>query len=279
MGKYLDRLIIHESTRAQLGGLVGSDTQGLLLTGESGVGLGTIAVAVADTIRTRKTMLQNIVPDDKGTIGVEIVQQLYHSLRTRHADAIVIVIDDADSMSLDAQNALLKLLEEPPEHVSFILTSHAPEILLPTITSRVQEVMVKKPSKTETDQLIPQDIDTKKRAQIAFLASGYPAEMNRLINNEEYFNDQVVLMGQARQFLSQSSFERMAYIHKSNHNRVTAITFLRMLGGLVLFSIDKQPNDTLIYAADAIESALETLRQNGNIRLQLTNLSLRLGRM
>jgi DNA polymerase-3 subunit delta' len=48
----------------------------------------------------------------------------------------VVVIDSIDDLERNAANALLKNLEEPPAHSLFLLVSHAPERLLPTIRSR-----------------------------------------------------------------------------------------------------------------------------------------------
>lgn len=50
----------------------------------------------------------------------------------------VVVVLDADQMNETAQNALLKTLEEPPDHVQFVLTTSNPNGLLPTIRSRSQ---------------------------------------------------------------------------------------------------------------------------------------------
>jgi DNA polymerase-3 subunit delta' len=47
-----------------------------------------------------------------------------------------VVIDSVDDLERNAANALLKNLEEPPPHTLFMLVSHAPERLLPTIRSR-----------------------------------------------------------------------------------------------------------------------------------------------
>jgi DNA polymerase III subunit delta' len=52
----------------------------------------------------------------------------------------VFIILDAENMSEEASNALLKTLEEPNDHTTFILTSARPELLLPTIISRCQSV-------------------------------------------------------------------------------------------------------------------------------------------
>lgn len=52
----------------------------------------------------------------------------------------VVVIDSIDDMAREAANALLKNLEEPPANTVFLLVSHAPERLLPTIRSRCRTV-------------------------------------------------------------------------------------------------------------------------------------------
>ncbi|MEZ5811275.1 MAG: DNA polymerase III subunit delta' [Rhizobiaceae bacterium] len=52
----------------------------------------------------------------------------------------VVVVDPADDMNINAANALLKNLEEPPSRTLFILISHAPGGLLPTIRSRCQAI-------------------------------------------------------------------------------------------------------------------------------------------
>ncbi len=50
----------------------------------------------------------------------------------------VYVIEDADTMNTQAQNALLKLLEEPPETAAFILCASNSALLLPTVRSRCE---------------------------------------------------------------------------------------------------------------------------------------------
>jgi DNA polymerase-3 subunit delta' len=52
----------------------------------------------------------------------------------------VVIVDSADDMNVSAANALLKLLEEPPENVTMLLVSHQSSRLLPTIRSRCREL-------------------------------------------------------------------------------------------------------------------------------------------
>lgn len=80
--------------------------------------------------------------DDKGRRKKEI---LIDQIRAMNADAYVLpneaaekvfIIKDADTMNVRAQNAALKLFEEPPDGVHFILCVSNPELLLITVRSR-----------------------------------------------------------------------------------------------------------------------------------------------
>ena len=76
--------------------------------------------------------------------------------RSMYGRGKVLIIDEADDMLSNAQNALLKTLEEPPPGVSLILISSNKVKLLPTIRSRVQEVAFKGlPPSFIASQLMP----------------------------------------------------------------------------------------------------------------------------
>ena len=64
-----------------------------------------------------------------------------------------IILEDAHLLTLEAQNALLKVLEEPPEHTIIILSTENKDILLPTVVSRCQiiELQKEKPELTQED--------------------------------------------------------------------------------------------------------------------------------
>ncbi|MEO0820091.1 MAG: DNA polymerase III subunit delta' [Pseudomonadota bacterium] len=71
-------------------------------------------------------------------IGVDEVRQIrgFLSLSAPDGGWRAIIVDSADEMTVQAANALLKSLEEPPARTAFLLVSHAPGRLLPTIRSR-----------------------------------------------------------------------------------------------------------------------------------------------
>ena len=62
-------------------------------------------------------------------------------MKPYHGHAKVFIIDEAELLGNEAQNLLLKTLEEPPPNTFFILVTTRPDTLLPTILSRCQSVL------------------------------------------------------------------------------------------------------------------------------------------
>lgn len=68
----------------------------------------------------------------------------------------IVIIDDADTMNRNSQNALLKVLEEPPANSILILVAHRPGQLIPTIRSRSRYFEFLPPDRTTFDSLMKQ---------------------------------------------------------------------------------------------------------------------------
>jgi len=86
-------------------------------------------------------LLDLIEMDAASNTGVDNVREAIRdkvSFRPNEARYKVYVIDEVHMLSTSAFNALLKTLEEPPEHVIFVLATTEPHKILPTIISRCQ---------------------------------------------------------------------------------------------------------------------------------------------
>ena len=90
----------------------------------------------------------------------------------------------AEYMHPSAANALLKLLEEPPENTVFLLVTNDYEKIIGTILSRVQLLKIRPFRKEEVSEyLIGQyNLDSEKASQIASISSGNMSQAIRLIN-------------------------------------------------------------------------------------------------
>ena len=97
---------------------------------------------------------------------------------TAISDRRVVTIDSIDDMERGAANALLKSLEEPPASTIFLLVSHQPGRLLPTIRSRCRTLMFAPLSDAAMTSVLADqlpDLDPAKRAQLIMAANGSPA--------------------------------------------------------------------------------------------------------
>lgn len=77
----------------------------------------------------------------------EIRQEAY--IRPNEADTKVFILENAQNMTAQAQNALLKIIEDPPANVVFILTCENKAALLETVLSRVSVITIDSPPVTD----------------------------------------------------------------------------------------------------------------------------------
>src|SRR5437763_6591165 len=91
----------------------------------------------------------------------------------------VYIVDEAHMLTKEASNALLKTLEEPPDHVVFVLCTTELQAMLPTIRSRCQRFVFQRPGLTEIAEVLRRiaaaesiEIDDGAVQQVARAASG-----------------------------------------------------------------------------------------------------------
>jgi DNA polymerase-3 subunit delta' len=114
----------------------------------------------------------------------------------------VAIVDAADDMNVNAANALLKTLEEPPERGVLFLVAHAPGRLVATIRSRCRRLGFKPWSDGAVTSFLQRhaDLDEDEAARIANLAKGAPGRGLRLAASEALKLDDTardLVMGEA----------------------------------------------------------------------------------
>ena len=121
--------------------------QAYLFSGGHGTGKTTTARVFANALNA-----QIIELDAASNNGVESIRELRNDVLYQPADGKslkVYIIDEFHMVTTAGQNAFLKVLEEPPAHVIFILATTDPQKILPTIMSRVQRFELKRISEED----------------------------------------------------------------------------------------------------------------------------------
>jgi DNA polymerase-3 subunit delta' len=98
-----------------------------------------------------------------------------------------VIIDAADDMNINAANALLKVLEEPPKHTILLLISHQPSRILPTIRSRCRTLRLGALSQVDIDSILATqelEIDPAEMGALSTLSAGSAGEAIRLAQHK-----------------------------------------------------------------------------------------------
>ncbi len=106
-------------------------------------------------------------------IGIEAIRNVIQFLHQtpREGDVRCVLIDDAHLMNRNAANALLKVLEAPPNHVFLILVTSKEHFMLPTLLSRVHKIRLSPLEKEEAQTIWRQNIEGITEEDLIFLES------------------------------------------------------------------------------------------------------------
>ena len=203
-------------------------------------------------------------------------------------------------------NKILKILEEPWERTLFLLVSERPDLLLPTILSRTQEVVV---PRLRDEELMPlaEGLDALQRANMVRLAAGDVVEMRRLVSGEEdgqrresferfcslmrlsYNDKHLELIDWADEVATQPRDIQLSFLAHSArllresymlHAGLGSISYL--WGEEAKFCNNFAPfidNHNIEPIVEQIESARRQLTQNGNAKIIFTHFALAVSKM
>lgn len=213
------------------------------------------------------------VISDKKSLGIEEIRDLskFISLTVPLNKAInrVVMIPNSEILTVQAQNALLKNLEESPKSTLFILTTKKINNILPTILSRSRIIDVVKPSKIEIKKYLNKHNDTEIE-QNYLLSDGAPRLIEILLdNNESDIKNDVDL---TKKILSASKINKLSYINelsKSREESIKIISLIKQMSKLGCLSNNSKQSIIWQNILDRSMQAEKKLRSNSSVKLTL----------
>lgn len=277
----IEQLILHPRTRTQLEQFLTHPTHALMLTGPMGVGLGTIArtighqLAGANVIYVAPTLHNK----QKTTIiNADDIAELGSIVRNHRDNVLVIIIDGADCAVSGVFERMLKLIEEPVPKVYYIFTAHSLQNIPATIMSR--SALIKALLPTEADcAVLYSELDSTVASQAKFMANRRPALIKRLTSDDNFFVSESSSMQIAKEFMQNTVSRRMEIID-ALPDKESATSLCHDLAQLVisLASAGRLKNSQKVASQLLLLSeTADRLTNNGNLRLQLTNLAINFG--
>ena len=163
-------------------------------------------------------------------IGIDTVREILQrgsSLPPYEGNYKVYIIEDADLMSAEAANCLLKTLEEPPQHIVILLLTSQENALLPTVVSRCQRFELKPVAIAEIEARLKNfdNIDPDKIKLLSRLSGGCLGWAISALNDESYLQSRDLRLSEFASLLTKSWSERLLYIQHlpSDRNSVEEI--------------------------------------------------------
>ena len=177
-----------------------------LIAGEDGVGKGKLANILAKFILNGDLDREYVdiinYSSEKSSFGVDDVRDIIEEVYKKpfEKDKKVIIIHEGNKLTIQAQNALLKTIEEPPKGVYIIILCESLELILDTIKSRCEIYKLKPLTKSELYEYIKikkfNYDENEIKSAIAF-SEGVPGRIDRYFNDDklrELRNNIVILI-------------------------------------------------------------------------------------
>ncbi|MEX1995351.1 MAG: hypothetical protein WD887_01070, partial [Candidatus Saccharimonadales bacterium] len=223
-------------------------------------------------------------PEDKQEIPIDKIRQTIRATRLKMPEGKhrVIFIEQAESLSTEAQNALLKILEEPPTQTTFILTVPSVDKVLSTITSRVRSLTVH-PVNLEISTGHYRKQYPANQVETAWRLSQGSAGLLQALLLQDRDHPLKSAVDEAKKLLGQSTYERLLTFEKIGSDRDQIRLVLEALS-LVLTALHRAAVDkgnmpqtkTLSSARRLVTDALGALDSNTSSKLITLNLVLKL---
>lgn len=188
--------------------------------------------------------------EEKTSIKIDQIRELKGkiSLKPFSAKTVVVVISEADKMTLPAQNSLLKILEEPPTSSRIILTAPGTKTLLPTIVSRCQIIHLSDETK------IDQEILNSQFLIVNSLLSASPGQ--KILLAEKYSQNQE----QALEFCQNQLLFLREILHQKIYNSKSILCQINL------------KTTQIARIMHSLQKSLILLKNNVNPRLLIENL-------
>lgn len=251
------KLVLHSQTKHAISQFIGHPKHALLLEGLEGMGKGTAGEYIASEILkipidklAQYPYYLHITPDGN-SISIDTIRgaRRFMHLRTLGTQELrrILMIEQAQALTIEAQNAFLKLLEEPPADTVIILTATSATKLLPTLRSRLQTIHINTP---------PEPAMREHFAQLGFSAAdigrayhisqGHPGLMHALLEHDSS-HELVTQIEVAKKLLGEPLINRLGRVDELAKHKES-------LGGL-MHALELVCHAALVQASERAQTA------------------------
>ena len=211
-----------------------------------------------------------LIEAEEGKIKIEQIRQMQRKIVEKPiiSNKKVYIIDDSDTMTTEAQNCLLKTLEEPPEYITIILICTNENNLLSTIKSRCTRIHFEPLNNEQLKKYIEQENIGKEISENIFnLAQGSIGKLIQLNEKKDiYDNIEKILLNMQNKDLIEI-VQMSEEIYKTKEEIKSILEYMNV----ILLKLSKK-NVKYIKCIEIVEQTKKRLKANSNYDMCIDNL-------
>lgn len=282
-------IVLATHTKKLLDAAIKQPVHGILLSGPEGSGKYYTAEYLASRLLGLSADKLAVYPyfravtPDKGTVSIDQIRELQKFLQLKTTGTATIrriaIIQDAHTMTTEAQNALLKSLEEPPADTAIILTAPRTLQLKETIYSRVRSIPVLPPTKAQLLKAFANEASDSKMTKLYLMSGGYTGLFAALLHDDDHPLANAIQ--QAKLLLNSSAYARLLRVDELSQQKEFLPTLLQAFKIIATTALEQaaaknNPAQTKKWHAvlTSCSAAEASLQHNPNSKLLLSDLFL-----
>lgn len=210
-----------------------------------------------------------VIEPNEGKVKIEQIREMQKKIAEKPiiSEKKVYIINDADTMTTEAQNCLLKTLEEPPEYATIILICSNENNLLSTIKSRCTRMYFEPIPNEEIKRYVEKQYDENISKNIIELSQGSIGKVIKLKENQElYENLEEILIGLKNKDLI-DIIQMSEGIYKTKDEINSILEYINVL----LIELSKR-DMKYIKCISIIEETKKRLKANSNYDMCIDNM-------
>jgi DNA polymerase-3 subunit delta' len=260
-------LLLQPDTQKFIANFIANPSHAVALIGQQGAGKPALAKYIVQELLNKQDLtnypyFKHLAPENS-SISIAAIRELqsFMGLKTTGSGNFrrFVIIEDADCMTVEAQNALLKLLEEPPEDTVMILTVSDINKLLPTIFSRCQKLAVRALSLEQAKNYFKNHAE--KNIVKAFHISGGGAGLMQALLDVSEEHPLKADIESAKQMLSLNAYERLLLVESLSKDKTAIPSLLYGLKRVCRAVMEQAAHQNKVAETKAARRALKAVLQ------------------
>lgn len=213
-----------------------------------------------------------IINPDGNNIKIDQIRELVKNVYEKPiiSNRKVYIINDSNLMTKEAQNSLLKTLEEPPEYITIILITSNSSLFLPTVISRCSKIIFNKLNNEELKNILKQKYNYNTISDLVLeIADGSVEKALNVIKKEEEYKKTAEIYSRIEELSLIDLINSKEVIFKEKESTEDILEYINLI---FLKKINEKPN--YYRCMQIIEDTKDRLKKNNNYDMTIDNFNI-----